>query len=57
MEYEDGVTRAILEYHLALPPPLEPAAAKLQAVNLRKKLGTDLLNVEPDQIIIEWAAP
>ena len=52
--YEDGATHLIVPYELAMPSPLEPAAAKLQVVNLLKRLGADLLNIEPNQIIIEW---
>jgi hypothetical protein len=37
-----------------MPSPLESAAAKIQVVNLLKRLGADLLSIEPDQIIIEW---
>jgi hypothetical protein len=33
--------------------PASPAAAKIQVANQLKGLGTDLLNIEPDQIVIE----
>ena len=54
VEYEEGATHLIVPHQLTFPSPLEPAAAKLRVLNLLKQLGTDLLNIEPDQITIEW---
>lgn len=54
VEYEDGTTHLIVPHQLAIRSPLEPAVAKIQVVNLFKSLGTDLLNIETDQIVIEW---
>jgi hypothetical protein len=54
VEYEEGETHLIVPHQLTFPSPLEPAATKLQVVNLLKRLGADLLNIEPDQIIVEW---
>jgi len=55
VEYEDGLTHVILSDRLSMPSPLEPAAAKIQVANQLKQLSSGLENVEPDQIIIEWA--
>jgi len=55
--YEDGFTHVILTDQLSMSSPLEPAAAKIQVANQLKALGTDLTNIEPDQIVIEWAQP
>ena len=54
--YEDGFTHVILTDQLSMSSPLEPAAAKIQVANQLKALGT-LTNIEPDQIVIEWAQP
>jgi hypothetical protein len=54
VDCEDGATHLIVPHQLAMPSPLESAAAKIQVVNLLKRLGADLLSIEPDQIIIEW---
>jgi hypothetical protein len=54
VEYEGGDTHLIIPHQLAIPSPLEPAATKIQVAYLLRKLGADLLNIEPDQIIIEW---
>jgi hypothetical protein len=54
VEYEDGTTHVIVPHQLTFPSPLEPAVAKIRVVNLLKKLGADLLDIEPDQITIEW---
>jgi hypothetical protein len=56
VEYEDGVTRVIIPRDLPIPSRLELAAAKTRVVNQLKGLGADLQNIEPDQIVIEWAA-
>ena len=52
--YEDGTTHLIVPHQLTFPSPLEPAVAKIRVLDLLKKLGTDLLHIEPDQITIEW---
>ena len=57
IEYEHGDAYAILSDQLSLPSPLDPGAAKIQVVTQLKTLGADLLNIEPDQIVIEWAQP
>jgi len=57
VEYEHGDAYVILSDQLLLPSPLDPAAAKIQVVTQLKTLGADLLNIEPDQIVIEWAQP
>ena len=54
--YEDGFTHVILTDQLSMSSPLEPAAAKIQVANQLKALGTNLTNIEPDRIIIEWRA-
>ena len=56
VEYEDGVTRVIIPRDLPILSRLELAAAKTRVVNQLKGLGADLQNIEPDQIVIEWAA-
>jgi hypothetical protein len=60
IEYERGDAGdayVILSDQLSFPSPLDPGAAKIQVVNQLKTLGIDLLNIEPDQIVIEWAQP
>jgi hypothetical protein len=54
VDYEDGTTHLIVPHQLAMPSPLEPAAARIQVVNLLARLDADLLSIEPDQTIIEW---
>jgi hypothetical protein len=54
VEYEGGATHRIVPHQLAIPSPLEPAAAKIRVVNRLKTLGSDLINIEPNQINIEW---
>jgi hypothetical protein len=57
VEYEEGDTHLIVPHQLTFPSPLEPAAAKIRVANLLNRLGADLLNIEPDQIVIEsWPA-
>jgi len=55
IEYEHGDAYVILSDQLSLPSPLDPGAAKIQVVNQLKTFGADLLNIEPDQVVIEWA--
>jgi hypothetical protein len=57
IECEHGDAYVILSDQLSFPSPLDPGAAKIQVVNQLKTLGIDLLNIEPDQIVIEWAQP
>ena len=54
LEYEDGAIHLIVPHELTVPSPIEPSAAKIRVQNLLKQLGTDLLNIELDQIMIEW---
>lgn len=54
VEYEGGATHLIVPHQLAIPSPVEPSAAKVRVLNLLTQLGTDLLNIEPNQITIEW---
>jgi hypothetical protein len=56
VEYQDGFALVILADQQSMPLSLDPAAAKIQVANQLKELGTDLMNIEPDQIIIEWPA-
>jgi hypothetical protein len=54
VEYEDGTTHLIVPHQLTISSPLEPGAAKIQVLNLLRRLGDDLQKIEPDQIRIEW---
>jgi hypothetical protein len=45
---------AVLGRFCQLSCRLASAAAKIQVANQLKGLGTNLLNIEPDQIVIEW---
>jgi hypothetical protein len=57
IEYENGDAYVILSDQMSLPSSLDLGSAKIQVVNQLKTLGADLLNIEPDQIVIEWAQP
>jgi FtsP/CotA-like multicopper oxidase with cupredoxin domain len=54
VEYDDGSAQVILADQLLMPPPLEPAAARIQVANRLKKLTVAPQGIEPNQIIIEW---
>jgi hypothetical protein len=54
VEYENGAIYLIVPHELAMPSPVEPSAATIRVLNLLKEFGTDLLNIERNQITIEW---